>query len=103
MQATHERAPCMPHAGRSRDERRQMEDELRDPKNFAEYFVPRPIRQWILWGSGASALVAALLSLGRLSEAGGPQDLAVNAGGKREPLRSQMCQTPLCGYTLPRL
>lgn len=65
-----------------------MEDELRDPKNFVEYFLPRPLRQAFLWGSGASSLIAALLALSSTLQdpaalAAGPSaftNLAINSG-----------------------
>jgi hypothetical protein len=41
---------------------RNMEDELRDPKNFLEYFLPRPLRLVFFGASAASCLVAALLA-----------------------------------------
>lgn len=67
-----------------------MEDELRDPKNFLEYLFPRPIRQWLLWGTAASSLVATLFTLARFVQEPAAvqtdppqvfQDLALNAAG----------------------
>ncbi|KAG1675150.1 hypothetical protein FOA52_003373 [Chlamydomonas sp. UWO 241] len=65
-------------AGGRSEERRAMEDELRDPSNPIEYLLPRPLRQWFLWGSGASSVLAALAALTRLSEEGGLKDLAID-------------------------
>ncbi|PNW88683.1 hypothetical protein CHLRE_01g040300v5 [Chlamydomonas reinhardtii] len=39
-----------------------MEDELRDPKNFLEYFLPRPLRLAFFGGSAASCLIASLIT-----------------------------------------
>ena len=45
-----------------------MEDELRDPKNFLEYFLPRPIRLLLFRFSAASATLATLLTISRLTQ-----------------------------------
>lgn len=47
-----------------------MEDELRDPKNFVEYFLPRPLRLAFFGGSAASCLIATLLSVTRVASEG---------------------------------
>lgn len=47
---------------------RVMEDELRDPKNFVEYFLPRPLRLAFFLGSAVSCLIASLLSAFRVAE-----------------------------------
>ena len=39
------RPPMTTTAGRRSDELRAMEDELRDPSNFLEYLLPRPVRE----------------------------------------------------------
>ncbi|KAG2444930.1 hypothetical protein HXX76_001666 [Chlamydomonas incerta] len=39
-----------------------MEDELRDPKNFLEFFLPRPLRLAFFGGSAASCLIASLIT-----------------------------------------
>lgn len=48
-----------------------MEDELRDPKNFLEYFLPRPLRLAFFGGSAASCLIAAAITAVRLAQVGG--------------------------------
>jgi len=85
---TSKEAPVSGSGGRD-DKKRQMEDELRDPKNFVEYFIPRPVRQWYLWGSGASCLLALLLNISRILRepallqpgGSGVQDLVINVAG----------------------
>ena len=55
-----------PVSARRSEELRQMEDELRDPKNFLEYFLPRPIRVIFFRFSAASASLATLLTFTRV-------------------------------------
>ncbi|GBF93260.1 hypothetical protein Rsub_05992 [Raphidocelis subcapitata] len=45
------------------------EDELRDPANFVEYFLPRPIRLAFFGFSSASCVIATLLAAARLAAA----------------------------------
>ncbi|KXZ55204.1 hypothetical protein GPECTOR_3g348 [Gonium pectorale] len=69
--------------------RRAMEDELRDPKNFLEFFLPRPLRLAFFGASAASCLIASVLTAVRLlqspalelAEGTGPRDLVVNLIG----------------------
>ncbi|GLC37907.1 hypothetical protein PLESTB_001503700 [Pleodorina starrii] len=69
--------------------RRAMEDELRDPKNFLEFFLPRPLRLAFFGASAASCLIATLLTAVRLvqspalelAEGTAPRDLIVNLIG----------------------
>lgn len=49
-----------------------MEDELRDPSNFVEYLLPRPLRLLLTGFGAASCAVATIIS--------GAQYLAVSAG-----------------------
>ncbi|WIA39476.1 hypothetical protein OEZ86_005574 [Tetradesmus obliquus] len=68
---------------------RQLEDELRDPKNFLEYFLPRPLRLAFFGFSAASTFVAALISAAQLIQepalqaaaTGGAQNLVINVIG----------------------
>ncbi|KAF6253956.1 S-adenosyl-L-methionine-dependent methyltransferase [Scenedesmus sp. NREL 46B-D3] len=69
--------------------RRQLEDELRDPNNFLEYLLPRPLRLAFFGFSAASTFVAALISAAKLiqepalqaAEGGGAQNLVINLVG----------------------
>ncbi|KAG2448509.1 hypothetical protein HYH02_006400 [Chlamydomonas schloesseri] len=66
-----------------------MEDELRDPKNFLEYFLPRPLRLAFFGGSAASCLIASLITAVQLiqspalelAEGTAARDLVVNIIG----------------------
>lgn len=67
-----------------------MEDELRDPKNFVEYFLPRPLRIVFFGFSAASCLIACLINVARLAAdpaellqpgSAGATNLAVNLLG----------------------
>ena len=51
-----------------RARKRAMEDELRDPKNFVEYFLPRPLRLVFFGFSAASCLIACLINVARLAQ-----------------------------------
>eukprot|EP00877_Chromochloris_zofingiensis_P002138 jgi/Chrzof1/11925/Cz06g14250.t1 len=82
--------PCVPdQLDFQQQKRRRMEDELRDPKNFVEYFLPRPLRLAFLGGSAVSCFIASLLSAARLiqepavlvAEGIGPCDLLINIIG----------------------
>jgi len=44
------------------DKRRVMEDELKDPGNFLEYFLPRPIRLTVFGFSAASCLIGTVIA-----------------------------------------
>lgn len=46
--------------------KRQLEDELRDPRNFVEYLVPRPIRRVLLGSAAVSCLIASALAVTQL-------------------------------------
>lgn len=48
-------------------ELKELEDELRDPSNFLEYLLPRPVRQTLLWGSALSCLIATILTIIRIT------------------------------------
>ncbi|GLI60582.1 hypothetical protein VaNZ11_002699 [Volvox africanus] len=69
--------------------RRAMEDELRDPKYFLEYLLPRPLRVGFFGASAASCLIATALTAVRLlqspalelADGTGPRDLIVNIIG----------------------
>eukprot|EP00879_Flechtneria_rotunda_P009523 GHRR01009967.1.p1 GENE.GHRR01009967.1~~GHRR01009967.1.p1 ORF type:complete len:374 (+),score=67.81 GHRR01009967.1:945-2066(+) len=71
------------------DKRKQLEDELRDPKNFVEYFLPRPLRLAFYGGSAMSCFVAALITAAKLiqepalqaAEGSGVQNLIVDVVG----------------------
>lgn len=61
---------------------------MRDPKNFLEFFLPRPLRLAFFGGSAASCFIAAILTVTRLIqspaldlEGMGFRDLAVNVIG----------------------
>lgn len=67
---------------------RSMENELRDPKNFAEFFLPRPLRLAFFGASALSTLVATLVSAAGVAagpalarEDGTLQNLVVNIIG----------------------
>eukprot|EP00878_Enallax_costatus_P014687 GHUV01015363.1.p1 GENE.GHUV01015363.1~~GHUV01015363.1.p1 ORF type:complete len:364 (+),score=98.26 GHUV01015363.1:1246-2337(+) len=70
-------------------QKRQLEDELRDPKNFLEYFLPRPLRLALFGGSALSCFVGALITAAKLiqepalqaAEGTGPQNLIINVVG----------------------
>lgn len=49
---------------------RGLEDELRDPKYFLEYFLPRPIRLVFFASSGLGCLIALLLGITQVSAEG---------------------------------
>eukprot|EP00798_Chlamydomonas_sp_ICE-L_P001931 gene1931-33341_t len=53
------------------EQKRQMEDELKDPRNFVEYLFPRPIRIFLLYGTSFAALLATSLGASALIKAGG--------------------------------
>jgi hypothetical protein len=61
-----------PHrcAEESKDKKRSMENELRDPKYFLEYLVPRPIRLAVLAASGFGCFIALLLCVATLAAEG---------------------------------
>eukprot|EP00892_Ulva_mutabilis_P007933 jgi/Ulvmu1/5511/UM023_0047.1 len=68
---------------------RGMEDELRDPKYFLEYFLPRPLRLVFFAASGLGCLIALLLGIAQISAEGTQAaaadgtltNLAINGGG----------------------
>ncbi|CAL5219272.1 g1072 [Coccomyxa viridis] len=70
-----------PQGGSSDGKRRKaIEDELRDPSNFLEYFVPRPLRL-VLTGSGAvSCLIATVITGTQLLS-----DVKYGGGGASAP------------------
>lgn len=49
---------------------RGLEDELRDPKYFLEYFLPRPLRLTFFAASGLGCLIALLLGITQVSAEG---------------------------------
>ncbi len=63
--------PPKPAADQDREIRRALEDELRDPKNFVEYFLPRPLRLAFFGFSAASCLIACLINVARIAQARG--------------------------------
>ena len=65
-----------------------MENELRDPKYFLEYFLPRPLRLTFLGGGAASCLIASAIAGSRVAAGasaaaadGSLRNLVVNALG----------------------
>ncbi|MEW5302378.1 MAG: hypothetical protein WDW36_005171 [Sanguina aurantia] len=76
----------MHHRGQRK---RAIEDELRDPRNFLEYLLPRPLRKLVWAGSAASCTIAAVLTAVRLiqvpdllsSGSAIPRDLVINLLG----------------------
>ncbi|MEW5310695.1 MAG: hypothetical protein WDW38_002466 [Sanguina aurantia] len=69
--------------------KRAIEDELRDPRNFLEYLLPRPLRKLVWAGSAASCTIAAVLTAVRLIQVPDllssgstiPRDLVINLLG----------------------
>lgn len=53
-------------AGPTADQRRQLEDQLKDPSNFAEFFLPRPLRLTLFGSLTVACAVALLVTLTRL-------------------------------------
>lgn len=49
---------------------RGLEDELRDPKYFLEYFLPRPLRLTFFAASALGCLIALLLGITQISAEG---------------------------------
>lgn len=47
-----------------------MEDELRDPKYFLEYLLPRPVRLTLFGASGFGCFIALLLGVANLAAEG---------------------------------
>ena len=73
---------------RSSSEQKTLENELRDPKYFLEYFLPRPLRLTFLGAGAASCLIATFISGARVSAGvqaasadGSLRTLGVNALG----------------------
>ncbi|KAK9811561.1 hypothetical protein WJX72_005954 [[Myrmecia] bisecta] len=56
-----------PPSGLDSLRKRQLEDELKDPKNFLEFFLPRPLRLLFFGGAAASCFIATLLSAVRFN------------------------------------
>ena len=71
-----------------KDQQRSLENELRDPKNFVEFFLPRPLRLTVLGGGAASCALACWLCATRVaanaqvaSADGTLRDLGINLVG----------------------
>ena len=56
-----------PENDEERSNLRTLEDELRDPKYFLEYFLPRPLRLTLFGGAAVSCLIATLLAATRFA------------------------------------
>ena len=57
-------------ADESKDKQRSMEDELKDPKYFLEYLLPRPIRLAFFGASGFGCFIALVLGVAAVSADG---------------------------------
>jgi hypothetical protein len=55
---------------RPRSVERELEDELRDPKYFLEYFLPRPLRLVFCYSSAASCFLAILIGAATIAGSG---------------------------------
>jgi hypothetical protein len=66
------RCPCDGDldAGDDTPKQRSLENELRDPKYFLEYFLPRPLRLTFFGASAFGCFIALLLGVGQLSADG---------------------------------
>eukprot|EP00891_Asterochloris_glomerata_P001074 jgi/Astpho2/1074/Aster-x0045 len=64
-------------AGPTADQRRQLEDQLKDPSNFAEFFLPRPLRLTLFGSLTVACAVALLVTLTRLVRCQRPSAEAV--------------------------
>ncbi|GAB5362193.1 hypothetical protein AAMO2058_000777400 [Amorphochlora amoebiformis] len=64
------------------DVRERLESELKDPKNFLEYFLPRPLRKWLFAAGVTSTGLGSVISFSQALSEHKPFDTAgVNAIG----------------------
>lgn len=77
-----------PRPAVDRQQQQSIEDELRDPKNFVEYFLPRPLRLTFFAGAALSCFIALALAASRAGRSlpaaaadGSLRDLGLNATG----------------------
>lgn len=61
------------------DQRRAMEDELRDPRNFVEYLLPRPIRITLFYFTSVASLLATVLNGAALIRDGDAGSVAIGS------------------------